>query len=132
MQFNRPPPSQLGCVCLSLCVVHAPGSPFRTGPAGRSSGQCVCVCPCVWCTQRDREWQPCLTVGPACWTMGTDNLKLCTIGKKLFCTGPTGSADQFCILPLPIKIHRLKREIYAVNLFVSDKIYLEAKRTSLH
>ncbi len=39
MQFNRPPPAQLVCVCLSLCVVHAqccqvPGSPCRTGPAG--------------------------------------------------------------------------------------------------
>jgi hypothetical protein len=38
--------------------------------------------------------------------MGTEKLKMCTIGKKLFCTGPTGSAVQFCILPLPGKIHR--------------------------
>jgi hypothetical protein len=41
--------------------------------------------------------------------MGTDNLKLCTIGKKIFCTGPTGSAGQFFMLPLPSKIHRLRR-----------------------
>jgi hypothetical protein len=41
------------------------------------------------------------------WTMGTDNLKLCTIGKKMFCTGPTGSAVQFFMLPHPSKIHRL-------------------------
>ncbi len=45
-------------------------------------------------------------VGPASWMMGTEKLKMCTIGKKLFCTGPTGSAVQFCILPLPSKIHR--------------------------
>ena len=33
MQFNRPPPpAQLVCVCLSLCVVHA--QCCRTGPAG--------------------------------------------------------------------------------------------------
>ncbi len=36
-----------------------------------------------------RDWGPCLPVGSAGWTMGTDNLKLCTIGKKIFCTGPT-------------------------------------------
>jgi hypothetical protein len=53
------------------------------------------------------DWGPCLPVGPACWTMGTDNLKLCTIGKKLCCTGPTGSAVHFFMLPLPSKIHRL-------------------------
>ena len=29
---------------------HTPYTQTRTGPAGRSSGQCVCVCPCVWCT----------------------------------------------------------------------------------
>ena len=28
---------------------HTPYTQTRTGPAGRSSGQCVCVCPCVWC-----------------------------------------------------------------------------------
>jgi hypothetical protein len=39
--------------------------------------------------------------------MGTDNLKLCTIGKKIFRTGPTGSAVQFFMLPLPSKIQRL-------------------------
>ncbi len=39
--------------------------------------------------------------------MGTDNLKLCTIGKNLFHTGPTESADQFFMLPLPSKIQRL-------------------------
>jgi len=43
----------------------------------------------------------------AAWTMGTNNLKLCTIGKNIFCTGSTGSADQFFMLPLPSKIHRL-------------------------
>jgi hypothetical protein len=57
--------------------------------------------------QRDRERRPYTPCGPASWTMGTDNLKLCTIGKKIFCTGPTGSADQFFMLPLPSKIHRL-------------------------
>jgi hypothetical protein len=56
--------------------------------------------------QRDRERRPYTPCGPASWTMGTDNLKLCTIGKKLFCTGPTGSAVQFFMLPLPSKIHR--------------------------
>ncbi len=59
------------------------------------------------CPQRDRERRPYTPCGPASWTMGTDNLKLCTIGKKLFCTGPTGSAVQFFMLPLPSKIHRL-------------------------
>jgi hypothetical protein len=57
--------------------------------------------------QRHRDWWPYPPVGPASWTMGTEKLKLYTIGKKLFCTGPTGSADQFFILPLPSKIHRL-------------------------
>ncbi len=74
--------------------------------------------------QRDREGRPCLTVGPACWTMGTDNLKLCTIGKNLFCTGPTGSAGQFFMLPLPSKIHRLNsvsKENKPVNiLWISE------------
>ena len=60
-----------------------------------------------WQPETHRDWGPCLPVGPASWTMGTDNLKLCTIGKKIFCTGPTGSADQFFMLPLPSKIHRL-------------------------
>jgi hypothetical protein len=61
------------------------------------------------CNQRNayREWGPCLPVGPASWTMGTEKLKLCTIGKKMFCTGPTGSAGQFFMLPHPSKIHRL-------------------------
>ncbi len=59
------------------------------------------------CPEKHRDWGPCLPVGPASWTMGTDNLKLCTIGKKMFCTGPTGSAVQFFMLPLPSKIHRL-------------------------
>jgi hypothetical protein len=57
--------------------------------------------------QRHRDWGPYTPVGPASWTMGTDNLKLCTIGKKIFCTGSTGSAVQFFILPLPSKFHRL-------------------------
>jgi hypothetical protein len=57
--------------------------------------------------QRDRERRPYTPVGPASWTMGTDNLKLCTIGKKIFCTGPTGSAVQFFMLQLPSKILRL-------------------------
>jgi hypothetical protein len=57
--------------------------------------------------QRDRERRPYTPVGPASWTMGTDNLKLCTIGKKIFCTGPTGSAVKFFLLQLPSKIHRL-------------------------
>jgi hypothetical protein len=56
--------------------------------------------------QRHRDWGPYTPVGPASWMMGTEKLKMCTIGKKLFCTGPTGSAVQFCILPLPSKIHR--------------------------
>jgi hypothetical protein len=60
-----------------------------------------------WAEQRDRERRPYTPCGPASWTMGTDNLKLCTIGKKIFCTGPTGSADQFFMLPLPSKILRL-------------------------
>jgi hypothetical protein len=34
--------------------------------------------------QRDRERRPYTPVGPASWTMGTDNLKLCTIGKKKY------------------------------------------------
>jgi hypothetical protein len=54
-----------------------------------------------------RDWWPYPPVGPASWTMGTEKLKLCTIGKKLFCTGPTGSAGQFFMLLLPSKIHRL-------------------------
>ncbi len=54
-----------------------------------------------------REWGPCLPVGPASWTMGTEKLKLCTIGKKIFCTGPTGSAVHFFMLPLPSKIPRM-------------------------
>ncbi len=52
------------------------------------------------------------TGGPVCrlaqlaeWTMGTKKLKLCTIGKKIFCNRPTGSAVQFFLLPLPSKIH---------------------------
>jgi hypothetical protein len=57
--------------------------------------------------QRHRDWWPYPPVGPASWTMGTEKLKLCTIGKKLFCTGPTGSAGQFFMLLLPSKIHRL-------------------------
>jgi hypothetical protein len=60
-----------------------------------------------WHDQRHRDWWPYPPVGPASWTIGTDKLKKCTIGKKLFCTGPTGSADRFFMLPLPSKIHRL-------------------------
>jgi hypothetical protein len=54
-----------------------------------------------------RDWWPYPPIGPASWTMGTEKLKLCTIGKKLFCTGPTGSAGQFFMLLLPSKIYRL-------------------------
>jgi len=32
-------------------------------------------------TYRDR-W-PCMMAGPACWMMGTDELKLCMIGKNI-------------------------------------------------
>ncbi len=39
--------------------------------------------------------------------MGTEKFKLCTIGKKIFCTGSAGSAGQFFMLQLPSKIHRL-------------------------
>ncbi len=48
-----------------------------------------------WQPETHRDWGPCLPVGPASWTMGTDNLKLCTIGKKMFRTGPTGSATKY-------------------------------------
>jgi hypothetical protein len=40
-----------------------------------------------------RDWWPCLMVGLACWMMGIEKLILCTIGKKIFCTGPIGAAQ---------------------------------------
>jgi hypothetical protein len=40
-------------------------------------------------------WGPSLPVGPACWTMGTEKSKLCTIGKKIFCTGLTRAAKAY-------------------------------------
>jgi hypothetical protein len=51
--------------------------------------------------QRDRDWGPYTPVGPASWMMGTEKLKICTIGKKLFCTGPTGSAVWLKSLAYP-------------------------------
>jgi hypothetical protein len=72
-------------------------------------------------TQRNayREWGPCLPVGPASRTMGTEKLKLCTIGKNIFCTGPTGSAVQFFLLPLPSMIYRLN----SVSTEISQLIF---------
>jgi hypothetical protein len=32
------------------------------------------------------------TACPACWAMGTNEVKLCTVRKKIFCNGPTGAA----------------------------------------
>ena len=74
-----------------------------------------------------REWGPCLPVGPASWTMGTEKLKLCTIGKNIFCTGPTGSAVQFFLLPLPSMIYRLNSVSTEISQLIfgdfSDKLY---------
>ena len=51
--------------------------------------------------------------------MGTEKLKLCTIGKNIFCTGPTGSAVQFFLLPLPSMIYRLN----SVSTEISQLIF---------
>jgi hypothetical protein len=86
-----------------------------------------------WCTQRDRERRPYMPVGPASWTMGTDNLKLCTIGKKIFRTGPTGSAGQFFMLPPPSTIHRLNSvsvsfvpKLVSYMSYVSRSLYIQS------
>jgi hypothetical protein len=41
------------------------------------------------------------------------------IGKNIFCTGPTGSAVQFFLLPLPNKIYRLN----SVSTEISQLIF---------
>jgi hypothetical protein len=57
-------------------------------------------------------------------------LKLCTIGKKIFCTGPTGSAGQFFMLQLPSKIHKLNSVIsQEISQFIFSK---QSNNASVH
>jgi hypothetical protein len=68
---------------------HGTGVRDPTWNASGRAGNSGCVFPPRWESEAEthRDWGPCLPVGPASWTMGTDNLKLCTIGKKCFVLG---------------------------------------------